>query len=82
MDTKDDNRMGHLYTILQELSSSILAKQRKYFHLNTIDNLIFHFADIKTEIDKKWVYESLIEYFRVCADIMPSIDRNTRAALC
>lgn len=63
--------------LLDELSNSITATDRRYFHLQTIENLIFHFDEIKTENDKNWVYNGLVIYFNKCAELAPSIDRET-----
>jgi|SRR4030095_1807936 len=72
-----DHRKGHLQVLLNELNTSIGVNEKKYFHVKTIENLIFHFEEIKTENDKNWVYETLVEYFRKCSENVPSIDRDT-----
>jgi len=72
-----ENKKVHLQTLLDELSNSITATDRRYFHLQTIENLIFHFDEIKTENDKNWVYNGLVIYFNKCAELVPSIDRET-----
>ena len=67
----------HLQTLLGELRNKSTSNEAKYFHVNTIENLIVHFQQIKTENDKNWVYESLVEYFEECSGFLPSIDRET-----
>jgi hypothetical protein len=76
MQKQFDSRRGHLQVMLNELNGSIGHREKKYFHVNTIENLIFHFQDIKTENDKNWVYETLQEYLKKCFELMASIDRN------
>ena len=72
-----DSRKGHLQKLMNELNASIGVNEKKYFHVKTIENLIFHFEEIKTENDKNWVYETLAEYFKKCFENVPSIDRDT-----
>jgi hypothetical protein len=81
MQKEFDSRKSHLQTLTSELNASIGVNEKKYFHVKTIENLIFHFEKINTENDKKWVYETLVEYFRRCSDYVPSIDRNTSKSL-
>jgi hypothetical protein len=76
MEKKFDHRQGHLQAMVNELNFSIGPREKKYFHINTIENLIFHFEEIKTESDKNWIYETFQEYLRKCKEIVPSIDRN------
>jgi hypothetical protein len=76
-ETNLENKKVHLEVLLNELSNSITSTDRPYFHLQTIENLIFHFDEIKTENDKNWVYHGLVSYFTKCAEIVPSIDRET-----
>src|SRR6266436_6151964 len=76
MEKKFDTRKGHLQVMVNELNASIGYREKKYFHLNTIENLIFHFEEIKTENDKNWIYETLEEYLKKCLALIPSIDRN------
>ena len=77
MQKEFDSRKGHLRTLMNGLNTSIVVNEKKYFHLKTIENLIFHFEGIKTENDKNWVYETLVEYFEKCSENGPSIDRDT-----
>ncbi len=72
-----DQRKGHLQSLMNELNNSIGINEKKYFHLQTIENLIFHFERVKTENDKNWIYETIVVYFKRCSEIMTSIDRNT-----
>ena len=77
METEFDFRKGQLLAMFNKLNASIGSREKKYFHLNTIENLIFHFTEIKTENDKNWVYETLQEYLKKCFDLLPSIDRSS-----
>ena len=81
MQNKFDPSKGHLQILLNELNSSVGKEEKRYFHINTLENLIFHFEEIKTENDKTWVYENLVEYFKKCSEITASIDRNTSKGL-
>jgi len=73
----DEFKKKHLQTLLLELRNKVTSNETKYFHVNTIENLIVHFQQIKTENDKNWVYQSLVEYFEQCSKSLPSIDRQT-----
>jgi len=77
MDKRNDFRKEHLRTLLYELKNASSTSEGRYFHTNTIENLITHFEEVKTENDKNWVYESLVEYFKKCSEFTPSIDRQT-----
>ena len=77
MQNEFDGRKGHLQLLMNELTTSIGANEKRYFHAKTIENLIFHFEEIKTENDKKWVYETLVEYLKKCSEYVPSMDRET-----
>jgi len=77
MQKEPDSRKGHLKALMKELDASIVVNEKRYFHVKTIENLIFHFEEIKTENDKNWVYETLVEYFKMCSEYVPSIDRET-----
>ncbi len=76
MEKDDEFKKKHLQTLLWDLRSKSTSSETKYFHVNTIENLIAHFQQIKTENDKNWVYESLVEYFEQCSEYLPSIDRQ------
>ena len=71
-----EDRRDSLVTQMIQLNNSVEEHKRKYFHLKTIENLIFHFDDIRSESDKKWVYETLDEYFQKCSNLSTSIDRQ------
>ena len=71
-----EDRRDSLVTQMIQLNNSVEEHKRKYFHLKTIENLIFHFDDIRSESDKKWVYETLDEYFQKCSNLSTSIDRR------
>ena len=76
-----DERKGHLDLLMIDLNNSVGVTERKYFHVKTTENMIFHFDRIRTENDKKWVYETLVEYFKKCSEYTPSIDRGTSKSL-
>ena len=76
MNLQTDTRKELLQNLFNEVSNSIELSKRRYFHVHTIENLIFHFDEIRTENDKKWVYETLLSYLTVCVEIAPSIDRR------
>lgn len=71
-----DKRKTHLSGLLSEINSSVGDRERRYFRLRTIGNLIFHFEEINAEVDKNWAYENLVEYFNICHEYIPSIDRD------
>jgi hypothetical protein len=71
-----EERKEHLQRLLSELSNSLEINGKRYFHIRTVENLIFHFEEIKTENDRTWVYEVLVEYFHKCSQLVPSIDRS------
>src|ERR1700733_15141081 len=77
MQMEFDSRKEHLQNLANELYASVGPNDRRYFHVKTIENLIFHFDEIKTENDKNWVHETLIDYFKICSKYVPSINRNT-----
>jgi hypothetical protein len=77
MQLQDDSQIMNLRTLYSDLSNAVLQNNKRYFHLNTIGNLIYHFEEIENQRDRTWVYESLVEYFKKCADLVPSIDRKT-----
>ena len=70
-----EERKAQLELLLTDLLNSLTAREKRYFHCRTTENLIFHFGEIKSEVDKNWVYETLVEYFRKCTEANPSIDR-------
>lgn len=49
----------------------------KYFHPNTINNLILHFDEIKTEADKDWIFRDLREYFSECQQVCDVFNRDS-----
>lgn len=81
METNIKNRKQNLETLLNQLTSLIGPNVKRYFHINTIENLIFHFDEIKTENDKIWIYQSLVDYFTMCSEYAPYIDRDKSKSL-
>lgn len=81
MEAKYDSRKEQLQVLFNELNSAIGLREKKYFHYNTIENLIFHFDEVKGENDQNWVYATLEEYLRKCFGLLPSIDRETSKGL-
>jgi hypothetical protein len=76
-----DNRGNHLLELIRQMNESTSANGRKYFHFQTIQNIIIHYDEIKTQNDKEWVYNSLLQYFAACKELGPAIDRNTSKML-
>jgi hypothetical protein len=76
MQQQIDQRKVHLQSLMNGLNSSIVDSEKRYFHINSVENLIFHFEDIKSENDKEWVYAGLLEYLKECAENSTSIDRT------
>lgn len=76
-----EERKAQLELLLTDLLNSLTAREKRYFHCRTTENLIFHFGDIKSESDKNWVYETLVEYFRKCTEANPTIDRAVSVRL-
>ena len=75
MDEKFDERKAHLQILFTELNNLVgYMNNRKYYNLNTVGNLIFHFNEIKNETDKNWVYETLVGYMKRCSEHVPSIN--------
>src|SRR5688572_5821570 len=44
------------------LESFVNHNSRKYFHLNTLNNFIYHFTDISNIDDRQWIYKTLQSY--------------------
>ena len=76
MTRENDQRKTYLQVLINELSNSVGYNDKKYFHIQTIENIIYHFENIKSENDKDWVYKILVTYFEKCSKIKTSIDRN------
>jgi hypothetical protein len=77
MEKDTEFKQKYLENLLNDLRNKVTTNEIKYFHVNTIENLITHFQFIKTENDKIWVYESLVDYFEHCSHFYHSIDRET-----
>jgi hypothetical protein len=77
----EKNLKGELRIKWESLSENTSPHDRKYFHLKTLQNLIFHFDEIRNENDKRWVYSSLENYINECHNYIPSIDRTTSSQL-
>ncbi len=76
MNLQIDNRKEFLQNLFVEVINVVELNKRKYFHINTVENLIFHFDKIRTENDKNWVYENLLSYLTVCLKIGSSINKQ------
>lgn len=76
MNLQIDNRKEFLQNLFVEVINVVELNKRKYFHVNTVENLIFHFDKIRTENDKNWVYENLLSYLTVCLKIGSSINKQ------
>lgn len=48
----------------------------KYFHLQTVHNLIFHLDKVKFEEDKLWIYATLNNYLTECSNYINILDRK------
>ena len=44
------------------LESFVNQNSRKYFHLNTLNNFIYHFTGISNIDDRQWIYKTLQSY--------------------
>jgi hypothetical protein len=77
MEKDDEFKKNQLQSLLWEVKNKTTANEARYFHVSTIENLITHFQRIKTDNDKNWVYESLVEYFEKCSEFLPPIDKET-----
>jgi hypothetical protein len=69
----EDIRKKNLQIQLEKFVISIDDQQRKFYYLRTIENMIFHFDEIKNENDKNWIYEMLIEYLDKSFELMPQM---------
>lgn len=76
MDTWAHNKKEHLKYLLNHLISSNSETDKKYFHVKTVENLIFHFDSISNESDKNWVYQSLVNYFDDCKDSAALVNKE------
>jgi hypothetical protein len=77
----DRNLKQDLESRYYELRQKVTGPESKYFHLHTLENLIYHFDDIKTEADKVWAYMSLSKYFEACQEYIEHIDKKKGAEL-
>jgi hypothetical protein len=71
-----NNELELLLNAQNELLACFNKENLKYFHPNTINNLILHFNEIKIEADKEWVFNNLREYFSECYKICDNFDRR------
>jgi len=76
-----DYRERALCRMINELANKVGIDERKYIHLNTVNNLISHFTSIPTEHDKVWIHESLTDFIRQCEANLGSIDKNLSNSL-
>jgi hypothetical protein len=81
-DTLDAIRQKReLESTLSSLSEDIGPRERRYFHLNSVANLVYHFLEIREETDRIWVFDSLSQYLRDCREMLPGIDRDASKRL-
>lgn len=52
------------------------SRNRRYFHPYSVNNLVFHLADIKDENNKKWALNRLNDYLNLCEENINGIDRQ------
>jgi hypothetical protein len=71
-----DDRQAELTEIKNEVIELHTEWNRKYFHLKTVDNFIFHLDKIKNEADKAWIYTTLKNYLLCCKQIDEELDRE------
>lgn len=64
----------------EDLKSQIKS-QKKYFHLNTVNNFIAHLSKIKNENAKEWISINLRDYIDDCKVFINSMDRDTSESL-
>jgi hypothetical protein len=79
-DYNNDQRKT-LLTLLNRLNDSITEDQKRFYYLRTIENMIFHFNEIKDETDRSWVYQSLSEYLNKCFELLPKSIAESRKDL-
>jgi hypothetical protein len=65
----------------ENLMQQVAIEEHRYFHFGTIDNLLYHFDEVKTIADKRWVYSCLDNYFSDITTYINSIDRETSRSL-
>jgi len=77
-----DNNLKHdLDSKYDDLRKRLTGLESRYFHLNTVDNFIFHFNAIEPEEDRVWAYTKLCKFFEVCNNYIDNIDRKRGAEL-
>jgi len=83
MDTIDiDNDLKkELKSKYDDLRKRLTSPESRFFHLNTLDNFIFHFDEIKPEEDRVWVYKNLWMFFEACDEYIDNIDRKKGSQL-
>lgn len=73
--------MNNELELLIHNQNKILAylnkNNRRYFHPNTVNNLIFHFNEINIEADKEWILKNLREYFSECEHLCNNLSRSS-----
>ena len=62
---------------LRNLMDGSMSANHRYFHLQTLYNLIYHLDGVKTLSDKRWIYETLCSYFMAAEKFLPEIDRKS-----
>lgn len=74
---RTDNQTSDLKTKWLDVIQKTNISDYKYFHLTTVENLIFHLKNIPNTIDRDWIYSTLMLYLNECISIAPNIDRET-----
>lgn len=70
----DGYRQAELVKIKNEVMELQMGLNRRYLHLRSVDNFIFHFDEIENEADKEWIYTTLTNYLLFCKQIDEDID--------
>jgi hypothetical protein len=63
------------------LESLVNKDRRKYFHLNTLDNFIYHFGDILNVDDRQWIYKTLQNYINEAQGLSQKITIDSSKAI-
>ena len=77
----DKNFKPDLERRYQELKEKLTAFEGRYFHLNTLENLIHHFDEIKIEEDRVWTYLSLCKFLEANNNHLDDMTREKASEL-
>ena len=73
----NENKVNFLEGKFNKLSVSIKhSHQKKYFHLHTVRNFIYHFEKIMNKDAQTWIFKNLDDYIDNCENYIDTMDRD------